>query len=512
MRSIKFTPLEKISVASSASYSFYAVVLDATIGYRNFDICVCSLKIIDPTCYYTNDEEDNESTVETVNTGSSKKTTVVTNTSFCCVTIFANNAEQLPRIKKVGDIIRIIKAKCTYYKGMKQFNVNLHYSSSVVVFDGDEMTNEELKAFPTGRYKPYHCSRKTFDFTKDEEKLLQGTRDWSNDFFSKNIGFPSDMFTTLDKVKEKKSGEIDVHCQVVAIETQYVGRAKLSLRDQSGVLFKMAVREKDQWDLHVNDVIRIRSAVIDSYRGSKLELHIQPKSNIMKFLKTSKLSHQLLDEVTLDEKILRMMLCDEEKEILDHRRYISKVTDMHKTLPITSLFEIYHGNRMDGNIARAKFYILNVQPYDAREFVQGFCHVCVDTFSLKNLVTHDLQDEETKSNQVYCPTCKNKSELIYMLQFLVKDDSTEHTAQFYKVLLYSFQGKCDRFFGGNKPVNLYKNEKSCEILKKYVKLLTKFNIYIDGVLEKRQESPKSPPYFLLVETELERKYIEAFIR
>jgi hypothetical protein len=42
-----------------------------------------------------------------------------------------------------------------------------------------------------------------------------------------------------------------------------------------------------------------------------------------------------------------------------------------------------------------------------------------------------------------------------------------------------------------------------------VKLLTRFNIYIDGVLERRQNENKGDPIYMMIETELDRKYIEA---
>ena len=59
-----------------------------------------------------------------------------------------------------------------------------------------------------------------------------------------------------------------------------------------------------------------------------------------------------------------------------------------------------------------------------------------------------------------------------------------------------------------EPVNLYKNEKTWEIIKRYVNILTKFNIIIDGLLEKRTRDPYTPPFYMLIETELDRKYIE----
>ena len=75
--------------------------------------------------------------------------------------------------------------------------------------------------------------------------------------------------------------------------------------------------------------------------------------------------------------------------------------------------------------------------------------------------------------------------MIYMMQFLVKDDSTESTESLYRVLMYTYDGKCADFFNGLKAVNLYRNETVCGKLERYIKLLVKYNVYVEGVLERR---------------------------
>ena len=295
------------------------------------------------------------------------------------------------------------------------------------------MASEEISGNISKRYKPYHDSKSEFILTKDDEVQLQWMRDWVNEYFSKNIGIPPDMYVSLDKVKDQKS-EFDVHWKVVKMEKSGGGFFKIQLQDQSGVSFHMNIKEKDDWNLHKNDTIRIRSVSVDTHHGKDLYLFLNQKSNIMKFLKTAKISNQLLDEVTQDEKVLKMMLCEEEKSILDKKKIISKLSDMYKDLPITNLIDVFHGTKNKETLIRSHFYILNVQPYDVREFVQGFCSNWIKTFSLKNLETSHSKEEETKSNQINWPVCGIKSELIYMVQFLVKDESTEKTKEFYRVL------------------------------------------------------------------------------
>ena len=94
----------------------------------------------------------------------------------------------------------------------------------------------------------------------------------------------------------------------------------------------------------------------------------------MKFLKNSKISREIESEVTEEEKVMRLMLCEEEKSILETPWIISSVSDNLKAMKYTSLYQINPFDQpMDGqpipDKLRVKFYILNIQPYDPREFV-----------------------------------------------------------------------------------------------------------------------------------------------
>lgn len=47
--------------------------------------------------------------------------------------------EDLPVVRKIGDIIRVHRAQVKDYKGMKQFNVNLTYNSSWCLFHSSDI-------------------------------------------------------------------------------------------------------------------------------------------------------------------------------------------------------------------------------------------------------------------------------------------------------------------------------------------------------------------------------------
>lgn len=92
-----------------------------------------------------------------------------------------------------------------------------------------------------------------------------------------------------------------------------------------------------------------------------------------------------------------------------------------------------------------------------------------------------------------------------MVQFLVKDSSTESTEGLYRILLYTFNNKGDKFFAGIKPADLYKNREILDKIKWYVNLMTKFNIYIDAILERREVNTMNEAVYLIVDTELDKK-------
>ena len=83
-----------------------------------------------------------------------------------------------------------------------------------------------------------------------------------------------------------------------------------------------------------------------------------------------------------------------------------------------------------------------------------------------------------------------------MIKFFVKDEETFENRFLYPVFLYSNEGKIfdwniyldpklDSFFQGVKPWNLYQDSNSLDIINKYLKLLTTYNIIWKAILRKR---------------------------
>ena len=53
--------------------------------------------------------------------------------------IYAYRIQDLPIIRRIGDIIRICRADVRVRKGKRQFNVNVYHNSSWALFSSDRL-------------------------------------------------------------------------------------------------------------------------------------------------------------------------------------------------------------------------------------------------------------------------------------------------------------------------------------------------------------------------------------
>jgi len=80
---------------------------------------------------------------------------------------------------------------------------------------------------------------------------------------------------------------------------------------------------------------------------------------------------------------------------------------------------------------------------------------------------------------------KAAGNIFYKVCFLCKDVSSSLNNNFFKVLLYTHEGLGSNFFGGFAADNFYKNAEGKKKMENYEQMLTKFNSYVDAVIERR---------------------------
>jgi len=101
---------------------------------------------------------------------------------------------------------------------------------------------------------------------------------------------------------------------------------------------------------------------------------------------------------------------------------------------------------------------------------------------------------EPGSVQEYCKSFDKKANktsstkggkggnIIYQVQFLVKGGSSSNSH--YRILLYTHDGNGSNFFG-SAACDLHKNAAACKKLEEATANLTKFNSWVDAVVERK---------------------------
>lgn len=83
---------------------------------------------------------------------------------------------------------------------------------------------------------------------------------------------------------------------------------------------------------------------------------------------------------------------------------------------------------------------------------------------------------------------------------LVKDASSQMTKNFYRLILFSGveDSEINFFTGmpGNKPCNLYQNEEALQVIEKHVRLMLRYNVWIEALIERKGV------FFLLKDTQI----------
>jgi len=84
--------------------------------------------------------------------------------------------------------------------------------------------------------------------------------------------------------------------------------------------------------------------------------------------------------------------------------------------------------------------------------------------------------------------------MVHRMQFLAKDVSTQFNNNVYRILLYSHEGLGSNFLG--KATNLHKDAAALKKVKEQTALLTRFNSWVDCVVERRNG------YFFIKDTRM----------
>jgi len=426
----EYVELSKASLASSDSCNFYGVIIDATFPYKRDKFFICSLKVIDPTL--------------------NPKTS---NQNYATVVIYAYRFEDLPIVHRIGDIIRIHRAKLRIHNNKRQFNVNMYYVGSWVLYSSE-------KTSPLGHVvtdAPYAYSGKKSTQEPQDMAIVKTLKKWTNTFFAQNEVINSKDMTAL-KSASNQDGDFDFVAKVLQVFQLDEYTNELKLKDTSGgTYYTLALRIKFP-HLKEGSVVKVRSATHDETSSSKKVLVLQHYSNIMTFISSSKLANTVGGKVTDDK-------ANEKDQIKNNKTdspvVLTEVDKKHQNLPVTRLHDLFHDSA-DGTTFRTCFYVTKVEPGNAQNAVKAY----------------------NKSNKSTSSAKGSNKDLIYQVQLLVKDVSTQSNNNVYRILLYTHEGLGANFFP-QKPTDLWNDKKACDKVKNSFDLLTRYNSWVDAVVERR---------------------------
>jgi hypothetical protein len=421
-------------VTSSDPQHLYGVIIDATFPYKtNNERYICSLKIVDQSLYVKSQKGSGDSS------------------DYATLVLYAKRFEDLPIVTRLGDIIRVHRATLRLYNGTRQFNANIFYNSSWALFSGDSNENSAT-----------HFSGKHYSFEKSEASTLANTRKWASQYFSQYNVLSDNMYTTLAKASAQK-GDFDVVARISQVFELDEYTNELRLRDAgAGASWNVLALKMKFPNVKVGDVVRIRSVTYDETSTQKKVLLLSHYSNILTFPAGSKLAKEIRGKAA-DEKVDRAAITGSSATVL------TEVDKKWANLPVHSLQDLFHNVESDKELQskdtfRTQFYVTRIEAANVQEWTKSL-------------------DKKTKKSSSFKGQ-KGNANAIYQVQFLVKDVSTQFNNNTYRVLLYTHDGLGANFF--NTPAdNLYSNDKARKKLEEYGAVLTKFNSFVDAVVERR---------------------------
>ena len=319
-------------------FHFYGVVIDASFPYQSEKRYVVTCKVIDPSSLTKGGK------LNVVN-----------------VVFFAKSFEDLPIIQRIGDIVRVHRAKFQHYNDSKQLNVNMYYRSSWCLFIGNDgeaplepKVENEDGTNNYFSYTPYNFSGRSFTQEAHETKILKDLKKWSKDYFSKNYVVTHDIKkSALEKsIKDKK--DFDLLAKITEIKDHDRFSNSVIFNDTTGQTWSANLFKRKYPHLKVDDVIRIKSCSAKENNALILSAH----SNILKFFSFSKIEKHLRASISLKVHI---------------KTALTKLTTAsHRKMEITPLKKLFFNPKKSEKLFRSHFSVLKVDSKSVAEYVEAY--------------------------------------------------------------------------------------------------------------------------------------------
>jgi len=131
---------------------------------------------------------------------------------------------------------------------------------------------------------------------------LTTLRKWVLNYFANHDGVTPDLYNPLKNAKTAVK-DFDVVAKILSIFEMDEFTNELKIADTTGNNWYVLALKLKFPNLHVGQVIRIRSATYDETSSHKQVLNLQHYSNILSFVSSSRLAKTLSSKVSDDWKI-----------------------------------------------------------------------------------------------------------------------------------------------------------------------------------------------------------------
>lgn len=240
-----YTELAKPSLGHTEPYNLFGVIIDATCAYskqrdpKQKPMWICGVKMIDQSL--------NVKAAQILKDYDQKQTFTNNSSTFANLTFFGFQESFVPKIFKVGDILRVQHVNCAEYKGQRQFTASMFGNNSKskwAIYQGcldQETDTEQEETFLTKQsfqeegekkekpsskfipvnydpYEPIAHSGESYSLHEVEKEIIDNLRSWSKRYFQDFQTFESE--TQLPLRKQNNDGsffykDFDIQAKVI---------------------------------------------------------------------------------------------------------------------------------------------------------------------------------------------------------------------------------------------------------------------------------------------------------
>eukprot|EP00826_Nyctotherus_ovalis_P009670 TRINITY_DN1255_c0_g1_i5.p1 TRINITY_DN1255_c0_g1~~TRINITY_DN1255_c0_g1_i5.p1 ORF type:complete len:406 (-),score=164.50 TRINITY_DN1255_c0_g1_i5:181-1398(-) len=403
------------------------MVLDASAPYyiEEIEKYLCVLKLID----------------ETVNPQFKGKA------PYISLTCFSKNKAELPKITRMGCVIRIHRGDTKKFNKSYQLNCDVGIKGAWVLFD------------PSETIKPMAHTGRAYTFVEEDKKKLKDIRKFGEKFLKENdAGEFASIGANVD--------EIDLVGLVLSRKSADKNMDKLTVFDGEEFV-KLEIDKARYTHISPQDIVRVRGL-----RQKRNEFLVNDYTNIMKIDKDQAAAKELkkkIDKAKKDKKLSGKL--DIYIPTIEKSKTVSEViAKKTKSISLKDLFSL-ETSKLKGQKYSVSVNVVEIGPKDPKSWI-----VTVDSKARKQ---YDLSSDIKH---------------YYRLQLFTKDATNSEDHNVYPLYLCNIDGRGNEFFPDPDDADTPKE------LKRIYKTITKPWFVLNLALEPVVSEGKS--VFFIVDTKL----------